>query len=89
MTTKFEYDTAKSASNLVKHAIDFEEAQRLWSDPRFFVFVAQTETERRYIGIGRIDDRHWTVVFTKRLKRLRLISVRRSRTSEIKSYEGQ
>ncbi|KQT45076.1 hypothetical protein ASG43_12270 [Aureimonas sp. Leaf454] len=37
MTTRFECDPAKSASNLVKHGIDVEEAKRLWQDPRFFV----------------------------------------------------
>ncbi|KQT69611.1 MULTISPECIES: BrnT family toxin [unclassified Aureimonas] len=89
MTTRFEYDPAKSASNLVKHGIDFEEAQRLWADPRFYVFVAQTELERRYIGIGRLDDRHWTAIFTHRSRRLRLIYVRRSRALEIERYEGQ
>jgi len=30
----FEFDPVKSASNKRKHAIDFEEAQRLWRSRR-------------------------------------------------------
>ena len=29
---EFEYDPAKSAKNLAKHGIDFEQAQRMWDD---------------------------------------------------------
>lgn len=29
---EFEYDPAKSTTNLLKHGIDFEEAQSLWED---------------------------------------------------------
>jgi hypothetical protein len=29
---KFEFDPNKSASNKIKHGIDFEEAQKLWLD---------------------------------------------------------
>nr|WP_283171045.1 hypothetical protein [Curtanaerobium respiraculi] len=30
---EFEYDPAKSASNKLKHGIDFEDGKALWDDP--------------------------------------------------------
>ncbi len=30
---QFEYDKNKSLSNLDKHGIDFEEAQKIWENP--------------------------------------------------------
>ena len=33
MAWQFEFDPVKSASNLVKHGIDFASAQALWHDP--------------------------------------------------------
>lgn len=85
----FEYDPAKSISNAAKHGIDFEEAQRLWNDEKLAIVEVRTDHEDRAIAIGRIDDRHWSAVFTKRGDRIRLISVRRSRPVEIKRYEVQ
>jgi uncharacterized DUF497 family protein len=70
----FEFDPAKSAANRDKHGIDFEEVQALWSDAR-----------RPLIGM--IGPRHWTVVFTRRDDRLRIISARRARKEEVALYE--
>ncbi|WP_416358354.1 BrnT family toxin [Aureimonas phyllosphaerae] len=86
---RFEYDPEKSISNLAKHGIDFDEAKRLWDDPRLFVFKVQTENELRLIGIGRIGDLDWSAIFTPRNGGIRLISVRRSRKLEVERYEGQ
>ena len=36
----------------------------------------------RYIVLGMIDGKHWTAITTKRGKRIRIISVRRSRKNE-------
>lgn len=35
---EFEYDPAKSTTNLLKHGIDFEEAQSLWEDQNLVDF---------------------------------------------------
>jgi uncharacterized DUF497 family protein len=48
-TTMFEYDPAKSASNKVKHGIDFVEAQKLWTDRNAMVFPVSHSVEDRYI----------------------------------------
>jgi uncharacterized DUF497 family protein len=70
----FEFDPAKSVANREKHGIDFEEAQAVWADTRRLETPARTLGEARWALIGRIGTRHWTVVFTRRDDRLRLIS---------------
>jgi uncharacterized DUF497 family protein len=48
----------------------------------------QTRTEPRWLVIGRIDAKHWSVVVTYRQGRARIISARRSRKEEVALYEG-
>jgi uncharacterized DUF497 family protein len=85
----FEFDPAKSAANLEKHGIDFEEVQAVWSDPLRLEIPARTFGEARWALIGRIGARHWTVIFTRREDRLRLISARRARKEEVAVYEAE
>lgn len=84
----FEFDPAKSESNRAKHGIDFVEAQRLWTDPMLLEIPAKTEDEPHYLVIGLIDGKYWSAVITYRGAHIRLISVRRARTEEVKLYES-
>jgi hypothetical protein len=85
----FEFDYAKSRSNLAKHGIDFNDAQRLWGDAQMLEIPARTDDEARYLVIGLIDGRHWSAVTTYRGSNIRLISVRRSRAEEMELYESK
>ncbi|TVR02678.1 MAG: BrnT family toxin [Spirochaetaceae bacterium] len=85
---EFEFDSFKSEINRNKHGIDFDEAQLLWDDPDLLEIPAKTEQESRFLVVGCIGAKHWAAVITYRDKRVRLISVRRSRTTEIELYEG-
>lgn len=60
----FEFDGLKSQSNLVKHHIDFETAQLLWSDPQLLEIPAKTQDEARFLMIGVIAGKHWSAVIT-------------------------
>ena len=84
----FEFDEAKSQSNLSKHGIDFVEAQLLWLDSGLLEIPAKTIDEPRSLIIGKIGDKHWSAVVTHRSANIRMISVRRSRNEEIKLYES-
>ena len=84
----FEYDSTKSASNLSKHGIDFDQAQALWDDPWMLEAPAKTEDEPRFISIGKIEGKHWSAIWTPRGHAVRIISVRRARKEEIGYYEG-
>jgi uncharacterized DUF497 family protein len=83
----FEFDPAKSAANREKHGIDLEAAQAIWTDTRRLEIPAATRGEERRALVGRIGTRHWTVIFTRRDDRLRLISARRARKEEVALYE--
>jgi uncharacterized DUF497 family protein len=84
----FEYDEQKSVSNLSKHGIDFKDAQKLWVDEQHIEVKVQFDDEPRYIVVGLIDDKFWTAVITYRAELVRIISVRRSRKSEVLLYES-
>lgn len=84
----FEFDETKSQVNLLKHGINFVDAQALWNDPRLLEIPAKTEDEPRYLMIGLINGKHWSAVITYRGSNVRLISVRRSRTEEVSLYES-
>ena len=83
----FEFDPAKSTSNLFKHGIDFVEAQALWLDSELVILPSTYPFEERFILIGKIGEKHWTAVFTERGEIIRIISVRRARDNERRIYE--
>ena len=85
----FEYDPDKSAENKRKHGIDFEAAQKLWADAGLVEIPGRTTDEPRWLLIGRIDEKHWSAVITRRGDNIRLISVRRSRDEEVAIYESE
>ncbi len=84
----FEFDETKSQANLLKHGINFIDAQLLWNDPMLLEIPAKTEDEPRFLMIGLIGTKHWSAVITYRGENIRLISVRRSRTEEVALYES-
>ena len=84
---RFIYDPKKSAANLEKHGIDFEEAKQLWNDPHFYVDHSNRNGEERWIGIARLQGSCWTVIYTKRDYAIRIISVRRSLPKEVSCYD--
>jgi len=85
----FEYDPNKSTENKRKHGIDFKDAQRLWADPGVVEIPARTSDEARWLLIGKIDEKNWSAIITRRGENIRLISVRRSRDEEVALYESE
>lgn len=84
----FEYDPIKSETNKNKHGIDFENAQSLWSDQNWVEIETYSTIEPRIMVIGKIENKHWSAIITYRGQTVRIISVRRSRKSEVKLYES-
>jgi uncharacterized protein len=84
----FEFDQAKSLSNLKKHGIDFEKAQMIWDDPDYIEAPARLVDEPRSLVIGRFEGKLWSAVVTYRNNRVRIISVRRARPEEEIIYES-
>lgn len=86
---EFEFDPEKSTANLAKHGIDFEQAQAIWTEARFVEGSASSPVEERWMRVAMLGDKLWSAVFTVRVERIRLISVRRSRPNEVEQYERQ
>jgi len=84
----YEYDNNKSLSNKQKHGIDFEEAKLLWNDDRMVEILTSYEGEERFVNIGKINIKFYTVVTTIRKDKIRIISARRARKKEIEVYES-
>ena len=84
----FEFDPEKSRGNESKHGISFTSAQALWQDEDRVEFPANSETEQRFALLASFDGKVWAAFYTVREGRIRIISVRRARTKEIKVYEG-
>jgi hypothetical protein len=84
----FEFDSKKSQSNKAKHGIGFDEAQLIWEDPDLLEVQAKSNDESRYLVIGKIAKKHWSAVITYRDENIRIISVRRSRETEVTIYES-
>ncbi|MGL1956806.1 MAG: BrnT family toxin [Colwellia sp.] len=84
----FEYDPNRSQTNFDKHDIDFEEAKLLWNDPDLVEILANTSDKPRFVIIAFHNSKHWSAVITYRNSNVRITSVRRSRTNEVKFYES-
>ncbi len=84
----FEFDPRKSATNEQKHGINFVDAQQLWMVPSVILQSKFTE-ENRFILIGELPSGCWTAIFTKRGRKIRIISVRKARKEEKEFFYGK
>lgn len=90
MGLEFEWDEAKSKSNIQKHRVSFEEASTVFGDP-LSVTIDDPEhsiEEERFITLGESNRlRILVVVSTEREGRIRIISARVASRRERKNYE--
>ncbi len=91
MSLRFEWDSKKSASNVVKHGITFDEASTVFGDPLALIFddVDHSQDELREIIVGHsVKERLLLVSFMERDKIVvRIISARKATRRERKDYE--
>jgi len=85
----YEWDPAKEAANIAKHAISFVAATAVFSDP-YHLVADSTKPEYgevRSVAVGQIaDGRVITVVYTLRGRVRRIISARKARRNEKRAY---
>ena len=86
---KFEWDRQKNRANIIKHDLDFADAQRIFEHPiRVSLDERENYGEDRLIGIGTLDGRVVVVVFTEPSRdTIRVISLRKALPYERKRYE--
>jgi uncharacterized protein len=71
----FEWNATKNQSNVVKHGLAFEIAQKAFLDKARIILEDlehSTEAETRYFCIGKVDDEVVTVRFTWRSNKIRI-----------------
>ncbi len=91
---QFEWDEAKAEANLRKHGVSFELASSIFADPQILTLADTThsESEERWFSIGLASNGVpmsiaylWTDNGVGLIK-IRLITARRSTTTEIRYY---
>ena len=83
------YDREKSRWTKEIRGIDFVEARAVWDDPDVIEGPANSKDgEARWLKIGCIGDKLWTVGFTYRKSGSRIFTVRPARKDEKDVYYG-
>ncbi|MDR2244499.1 MAG: BrnT family toxin [Burkholderiales bacterium] len=84
------FDPAKDAENIRKRELSFErvadfdfEAAVIWQDTR------KAYPETRFSALGLIGDRVHSLVFIETFQGIRVISLRKANTREVKRYEQE
>ena len=84
----YEWDEAKRLENIAKHHIDFRSIYLFeWNSAS--IDFDDRHDEPRWVARGFIGVVLYTVVYTERVKRIRIISMRRSTRKEAIEYVSQ
>jgi uncharacterized DUF497 family protein len=82
-----EWDENKSKANLSKHGYDFDDASQIFYGP-VVLYRSDRNNEERWIAVGSLEDRVIAVIFTQQEKVIRIISARRARKHEERTYRN-
>jgi len=86
---KFDWDKGNVDKNLVKHKVDFREAEEIFFNKKikFYHDWKHSIKEDRFIALGVTNkSRKLTIIFTKRKNEIRIISARDQNKRERKQY---
>ena len=84
---KFTWDEAKHKTNLVKHGLDFGDAEIVFSGATFtFEDDRFDYSEQRFITIGMLYSKVVVIAHTERNDVIRIISMRKATKHEQKIY---
>jgi len=82
-----EWDDKKNRINILKHGIDFNDSPEIFSTPILIKLDTRFNyKEKRWIGLGILKSVVIVVVFTKRGKNLRIISIIKANKIEREIY---
>lgn len=85
----FEWDKNKNQENIVRRGVSFSYAARIFLDGNRIKKIDNRKDygEKRYIVLGKIEDRIFVVVYTNRINQIqRIISARKANARENKTY---
>ncbi|MDQ3655076.1 MAG: BrnT family toxin [Chloroflexota bacterium] len=83
---EFEWAEDKRRANLEKHKLDFLDARSLFDGRPLFTKINLDHNESRWVSTGINEHRYYTVVWTERAEKIRIISFRRARDAEERDY---
>ena len=83
-----EFDAAKDEANIAKHGVSLALAAEIeWTDVLCAPDSRRDYGELREIGFAVIAQRLYVVVFVQRGQMMRVISLRKANSREVKLYE--
>jgi len=83
----FEYDQHKNRSNIIKHGIDFADAESIFMYPMLIREDVRSDYgEQRWISIGLLKGIVVVMVFIIRRGKMRIISIRKANLKERDIY---
>ncbi len=87
---QFQWDDDKSSACHQMRGFDFQYAAFAFADPHRIVRKDNRHIygEDRFELIGRIEGRHFVVVYTPRHDEIRIISARKANAREVRRYEN-
>ncbi len=84
---RYEWDDKKAATNIKKHGVSFEAAERFeWDSALVMEDDRRVYSEKRYTAAGYIDGRFHIMVLTTRETTIRIISLRKANRRESMLY---
>ena len=82
-----EWNEAKRRLNVQRHGVDFSAIESfVWEEARVLEDMRKDYGEPRFRAIGPINGRMHCLAFTVRGDNIRLISLRKANTKEIKAH---
>ena len=85
---ELEWDEDKSLANLEKNGIDFLNARQLFDGRPLYIGLSERWEELRLVSTGRLGESFYTVIWTLRDGRVRIISCRKARNGEERAYRA-
>jgi uncharacterized protein len=82
----FEWDEDKRQRNIEKHNLDFLDAGLLFDGQPVITGTSDNVAETRFVTVGKIGPKFYTVIWTWRAMARRIISFRRARNVEERAY---
>lgn len=83
----FIWDEAKRQDNLIKHGLDFADAEKAFAGPMvLFEDVRMDYGEQRMIGIGLLESLVVLIVHVEDDETIRIISMRKAESDETDLY---
>jgi uncharacterized DUF497 family protein len=84
---RFTYDPKKLAANVASHQVWFHEADGFeWETASIEIDTRKRYAETRLVAKGLIGTRLYVLVYTLRETAVRIISLRKANSREVKSY---